>query len=72
MDILVDCCVLMLFGRGHAAELEPISSQAEIKATHLLVDKLISTKYDCHSSIPLVAACSRKEIGWSWLGSFPL
>lgn len=52
--------------------LNPISLQAVMKRMHLLVDKLISTKYECHSRIPLVAACSLKEIGWSWPASLPL
>lgn len=50
----------------------PIFSQAVIKGELLLVDKLISTKYECFSSILLVAACSLKEIGQFWLSWLPL
>ena len=44
---------------GRLRNLNPISSQAVIKGKHLLVDKLISS---------IRAACSLKEIGWSWPG----
>lgn len=47
--------------------LNPISSQAVIKGQLLLVDKLISTKYEGFSRILLVAVCSLKEIGPFWL-----
>lgn len=66
-DILVDCCILIKHFGSLAEDtlrnLNPVSSQAVIKGKHLLVDKLISTKYECHSRIPLVAACNLKEIG---------
>ena len=51
-DILVDVCTLV---EDTQQNLNPISTQAVIKAAHLLVDKLISSKSECHSRIPPVS-----------------
>lgn len=66
----MDCCILG--HSGNKAEdtlrnLNPVSSHAVIKGKHLLVDKLISTQYECRSRIPLVAVALKRLDGLGWV-----